>query len=214
MKVDRKQLCLYAVTDRRWLGNSTLAQQVELALEGGVTFLQLREKDAGPQEILEQARQLLPICRRFGVPLIINDNVELALASGADGVHLGQGDMDPRQARRLLGPDRIIGVSAHNPQEARLALEGGADYLGAGAVFHTGTKTDAGALPRQTLEEICRSVDIPVVAIGGITRENVLSLTGSGVAGAAVVSAIFAQPDVKEAAREMAQLCRKVAGLR
>ncbi|WP_274953368.1 thiamine phosphate synthase [Angelakisella massiliensis] len=214
MKVDRKQLCLYAVTDRRWLGNSTLAQQVELALEGGVTFLQLREKDAGPQEILEQARQLLPICRRFGVPLIINDNVELALASGADGVHLGQGDMDPRQARRLLGPDRIIGVSAHNPQEARLALEGGADYLGAGAVFHTGTKTDAGALPRQTLEEICRSVDIPVVAIGGITRENVLSLTGSGVAGAAVVSAIFAQPDVKEAAREMAQLCQKVAGLR
>ena len=214
MKVDRKQLCLYAVTDRRWLGNSTLAQQVELALEGGVTFLQLREKDAGPQEILEQARQLLPICRRFGVPLIINDNVELALASGADGVHLGQGDMDPRQARRLLGPDRIIGVSAHNPQEARLALEGGADYLGAGAVFHTGTKTDAGALPRQTLEEICRSVDIPVVAIGGITRENVLSLAGSGVAGAAVVSAIFAQPDVKEAAREMAQLCQKVAGLR
>ncbi|WP_283124448.1 thiamine phosphate synthase [Angelakisella massiliensis] len=214
MKVDRKQLCLYAVTDRRWLGNSTLAQQVELALEGGVTFLQLREKDAGPQEILEQARQLLPICRRFGVPLIINDNVELALASGADGVHLGQGDMDPRQARRLLGPDRIIGVSAHNPQEARLALEGGADYLGAGAVFHTGTKTDAGALPRQALEEICRSVDIPVVAIGGITRENVLSLAGSGVAGAAVVSAIFAQPDVKEAAREMAQLCRKVAGLR
>ncbi len=214
MKVDRKQLCLYAVTDRRWLGNSTLAQQVELALEGGVTFLQLREKDAGPQEILEQARQLLPICRRFGVPLIINDNVELALASGADGVHLGQGDMDPRQARQLLGPDRIIGVSAHNPQEARLALEGGADYLGAGAVFHTGTKTDAGALPRQTLEEICRSVDIPVVAIGGITRENVLSLAGSGVAGAAVVSAIFAQPDVKEAAREMAQLCRKVAGLR
>lgn len=214
MKVDRKQLCLYAVTDRRWLGNSTLAQQVELALEGGVTFLQLREKDAGPQEILEQARQLLPICRRFGVPLIINDNVELALASGADGVHLGQGDMDPRQARQLLGPDRIIGVSAHNPQEARLALEGGADYLGAGAVFHTGTKTDAGALPRQTLEEICRSVDIPVVAIGGITRENVLSLAGSGVAGAAVVSAIFAQPDVKEAAREMAQLCQKVAGLR
>ncbi|WP_071432594.1 thiamine phosphate synthase [Angelakisella massiliensis] len=214
MKVDRKQLCLYAVTDRRWLGNSTLAQQVELALEGGVTFLQLREKDAGPQEILEQARQLLPICRRFGVPLIINDNVELALASGADGVHLGQGDMDPRQARRLLGPDRIIGVSAHNPQEARLALEGGADYLGAGAVFHTGTKTDAGALPRQALEEICRSVDIPVVAIGGITRENVLSLAGSGVAGAAVVSAIFAQPDVKEAAREMAQLCQKVAGLR
>lgn len=214
MKVDRKQLCLYAVTDRRWLGNSTLAQQVELALEGGVTFLQLREKDAGPQEILEQARQLLPICRRFGVPLIINDNVELALASGADGVHLGQGDMDPRQARQLLGPDRIIGVSAHNPQEARLALEGGADYLGAGAVFHTGTKTDAGALPRQTLEEICRSVDIPVVAIGGITRENVLSLAGSGVAGAAAVSAIFAQPDVKEAAREMAQLCQKVAGLR
>ncbi len=214
MKVDRKQLCLYAVTDRRWLGNSTLAQQVELALEGGVTFLQLREKDAGPQEILEQARQLLPICRRFGVPLIINDNVELALASGADGVHLGQGDMDPRQARRLLGPDRIIGVSAHNPQEARLALEGGADYLGAGAVFHTGTKTDAGALPRQALEEICRSVNIPVVAIGGITRENVLSLAGSGVAGAAVVSAIFAQPDVKEAAREMAQLCQKVAGLR
>ena len=214
MKVDRKQLCLYAVTDRRWLGNSTLAQQVELALEGGVTFLQLREKDAGPQEILEQARQLLPICRRFGVPLIINDNVELALASGADGVHLGQGDMDPRQARRLLGPDRIIGVSAHNPQEARLALEGGADYLGAGAVFHTGTKTDAGALPRQALEEICRSVNIPVVAIGGITRENVLSLASSGVAGAAVVSAIFAQPDVKEAAREMAQLCQKVAGLR
>lgn len=194
MKVDRKQLCLYAVTDRRWLGNSTLAQQVELAPGGRGHLSPAAGKGCRPQEILEQARQLLPICRRFGVPLIINDNVELALASGADGVHLGQGDMDPRQARRLLGPDRIIGVSAHNPQEARLALEGGADYLGAGAVFHTGTKTDAGALPRQALEEICRSVNIPVVAIGGITRENVLSLAGSGVAGAAVVSAILPSP--------------------
>ena len=211
MKVDRKQLTLYAVTDRRWLRGATLEEQVEQALEGGVTFLQLREKQGDPREILEQAQKLLPLCRRFGAPLIINDSVELTLACGADGVHLGQGDMNPRQARRLLGPDKIIGVSAHNPQEAWRAMEAGADYLGAGAVFPTGTKTDAGALSRETLEEICRSVEIPVVAIGGITRENVLSLAGSGVAGAAVVSAIFAQPDVRKAAREMAALCRSVA---
>ncbi len=191
---------LYAVTDRSWLNGQTLYEQVEQALKGGVTLVQLREKGLGAEQFLQEARQIQQLCRRFGVPLIINDSIEVALAVDADGVHLGQDDANAAQARQLLGKDKIIGVSAHNVQEALQAVQDGADYLGSGAVFGSGTKTNVSTLPMQTLREICNAVPIPVVAIGGITEQNLQQLSGSGIAGAAVVSAIFAQENIEEAA--------------
>ncbi len=191
---------LYAVTDRSWLNGQTLYEQVEQALKGGVTLVQLREKGLGAEQFLQEARQIQQLCRRFGVPLIINDSIEVALAVDADGVHLGQDDANAAQARQLLGKDKIIGVSAHNVQEALQAVQDGADYLGSGAVFGSGTKTNVSTLPMQTLREICSAVPIPVVAIGGITEQNLQQLSGSGIAGAAVVSAIFAQENIEEAA--------------
>ncbi len=191
---------LYAVTDRSWLNGQTLYEQVEQALKGGVTLVQLREKGLGAEQFLQEARQIQQLCRRFGVPLIINDSIEVALAVDADGVHLGQDDANAAQARQLLGKDKIIGVSAHNVQEALQAVQDGADYLGSGAVFGSGTKTNVSTLPIQTLQEICNAVPIPVVAIGGITEQNLQQLSGSGIAGAAVVSAIFAQENIEEAA--------------
>ena len=191
---------LYAVTDRSWLNGQTLYEQVEQALKGGVTLVQLREKGLGAEQFLQEARQIQQLCRRFGVPLIINDSIEVALAVDADGVHLGQDDTNAAQARQLLGKDKIIGVSAHNVQEALQAVQDGADYLGSGAVFGSGTKTNVSTLPMQTLREICSAVPIPVVAIGGITEQNLQQLSGSGIAGAAVVSAIFAQENIEEAA--------------
>lgn len=191
---------LYAVTDRSWLNGQTLYEQVEQALKGGVTLVQLREKGLGAEQFLQEARQIQQLCRRFGVPLIINDSIEVALAVDADGVHLGQDDANAAQARQLLGKDKIIGVSAHNVQEALQAVQDGADYLGSGAVFGSGTKTNVSTLPMQILREICNAVPIPVVAIGGITEQNLQQLSGSGIAGAAVVSAIFAQENIEEAA--------------
>lgn len=191
---------LYAVTDRSWLNGQTLYEQVEQALKGGVTLVQLREKGLGAEQFLQEARQIQQLCRRFGVPLIINDSIEVALAVDADGVHLGQDDANAAQARQLLGKDKIIGVSAHNVQEALQAVQDGADYLGSGAVFGSGTKTNVSTLPMQTLREICSAVPIPVVAIGGITEQNLQHLSGSGISGAAVVSAIFAQENIEEAA--------------
>lgn len=203
MKVDRAQLLLYAVTDRAWLGGQTLAHQVELALGGGATMIQLREKELGEEDLLREALALRPICRRYGVPLIINDSVEVLLASGADGVHIGQKDGDVAAIRQRIGPEKILGVSAHNVEEALAAQAAGADYLGAGAVFTTGTKPEAGSLPYETLQAICRTVDIPVVAIGGISRENVSRLAGSGASGVAVVSAVFAAADIQQATKEL-----------
>lgn len=191
---------LYAVTDRSWLNGQTLYEQVEQALKGGVTLVQLREKGLEAEQFLQEARQIQQLCRRFGVPLIINDSIEVAVAVDADGVHLGQDDDNAAQARQLLGKDKIIGVSAHNVQEALQAVQDGADYLGSGAVFGSGTKTNVSTLPMQTLREICSAVPIPVVAIGGITEQNLQQLSGSGIAGAAVVSAIFAQENIEEAA--------------
>lgn len=191
---------LYAVTDRSWLNGQTLYEQVEQALKGGVTLVQLREKGLGAEQFLQEARQIQQLCHRFGVPLIINDSIEVALAVDADGVHLGQDDANAAQARQLLGKEKIIGVSAHNVQEALQAVQDGADYLGSGAVFGSGTKTNVSTLPMQTLREICSAVPIPVVAIGGITEQNLQQLSGSGIAGAAVVSAIFAQENIEEAA--------------
>lgn len=203
MNCDRKDLILYAVTDRSWLGGETLRSQVERALKGGATFIQLREKELDEGDFLEEAKEIQKLCREYHVPFVINDNVEIAAAIGADGVHVGQSDMEAGDVRRRLGPDKIIGVSAQTAEQALRAQEHGADYLGVGAVFPTGSKADATEVSRETLEEICRAVDIPVIAIGGIGRENVMELKGSGICGIAVISAIFAQKDIEAAAAEL-----------
>ena len=213
MKFDKHHLLLYAVTDRSWLGERTLAWQVEQALKGGVTMVQLREKHLDRAAFRTEALELQALCRQYGVPFLINDDVELALEIGADGVHVGQDDLEAGQARAKLGPDRILGVSAHSVEEALRAQAAGADYLGVGAVFPTGTKGDASGLPLSTLKEICCAVDIPVVAIGGIGPGNIGQLKGSGAAGAAVVSAIFAQPDPEGAARTLRALSKEMTGL-
>lgn len=206
MKFDKKSLLLYAVTDRHWLQGRTLYEAVEQALKGGVSFLQVREKDdmrLSHDEYLKEALQLRDLCRRYQVPFVIDDDVNLALETDADGVHVGQNDMEAGNVREKLGPDKILGVSAHTVKEALLAQERGADYLGVGAVFPTGSKDDAEQVDRAVLSEICRAVDIPVIAIGGITRDNVLSLSGTGIAGIAVISAIFAKNDIQAAARDL-----------
>ncbi len=206
MKFDKKSLLLYAVTDRHWLQGRTLYEAVEQALKGGVSFLQVREKDdmrLSHDEYLKEALQLRDLCRRYQVPFVIDDDVDLALETDADGVHVGQNDMEAGNVREKLGPDKILGVSAHTVKEALLAQERGADYLGVGAVFPTGSKDDAEQVDRSVLSEICRAVDIPVIAIGGITRDNVLSLSGTGIAGIAVISAIFAKNDIQAAARDL-----------
>ena len=204
MKLSPSDLRLYAVTDRRALpAGVTLAQAVEAALDGGVTCLQLREKEASAGEILTLARTLLPLCRTRMVPLLINDRVDIALAAGADGVHLGQEDLPLPEARALLGPDRILGATAHTVEEALRAQAEGADYLGVGAMFPTGTKTNTIPTSADTLKAICAAVSIPVVAIGGVTAQNLPTLAGTGIAGAAVVSAIFSQSDLTAAARTL-----------
>lgn len=210
MKCDRQTMRLYAVTDRAWVGRQTLPEQVEAALKGGATCVQLREKELDGTALLEEAKVLAALCRRYGVPLIINDNVEVALASGADGVHVGQDDLTVEQVRRLAGDRLIVGVSAHTVEQALAAQAGGADYLGVGAVFATATKSDARVLPRETLAKICRAVDIPVVAIGGIGEDNLLQLAGTGVDGAALVSAIFSAPDIEGQCRKLRALSERM----
>ena len=212
MNFDRHSLLLYAVTDRSRLGEHTLAWAVEEALRGGVTLVQLREKHLDKDDFRTEALEIQALCRRYGVPLLINDDVELALEIGADGVHVGQDDLEAGQARAKLGPDRIIGVSAHSVEEALRAQAAGADYLGAGAVFPTGTKGDASCLPLAVLRDICAAVDIPVAAIGGIGPDNIGRLRGSGAAGVAVVSALFAQPDPCRAARTLRELAAEALG--
>lgn len=212
MKCDKKDLLLYAVTDRHWLNGRTLYSQVEEALKGGATFIQLREKELDEEHFLEEAKEIKELCRRYQVPFVINDNVEIALAVDADGVHVGQSDMEAGDVRAKLGPDKIIGVSAQTVEQALAAEARGADYLGVGAVFHTGTKADATDVSYETLRAICRAVKIPVIAIGGITRDNVEELKGSGICGVAVVSAIFAQPDIERATRELGAAVRRMVG--
>ncbi|MDE7312972.1 MAG: thiamine phosphate synthase [Eubacterium sp.] len=203
MKLDKKALLLYAVTDNSWLRGSTLYEQVEQALIGGVTMVQLREKKMPEPELFEEAKRMKELCARYQVPLIINDYVELAKSAGADGVHIGQGDMEVAQARRLLGDDKIIGVSARTAEQAVRAWEQGADYLGAGAAFATGTKQDAQVISYERIKSVCEAVPIPVAAIGGITIGNIARLSGSGISGVAVVSGIFAQPDIQKAAARL-----------
>ena len=205
-----EDMLLYAVTDRAWLKGETLESQVEKALKGGATFVQLREKELDEAEFLEEAKKLKMLCRKYQVPFVINDNVEIALAVDADGVHVGQGDLEASHARALLGPDKLIGVSAHTVEEALRAQAAGADYLGVGAAFVTGTKADASPISRETIRAITAAVNIPVVAIGGISQNNILQLKGCGLDGVAVVSALFAQPDVQAAARELKRLSEEM----
>lgn len=210
MNCTPEMLRLYAVTDHAWVGAQTLPQQVEAALKGGATCVQLREKHLDDAAIRAEALEISALCKQYRVPFILNDNVALAAECGADGVHLGQEDMDPAQARRILGPDAIIGVSAHSVAEAKAAVAAGADYLGCGAMFATTTKTDTTTLPKETLRAICEAVPVPVVAIGGIHKENLLSLADCGEAGVALVSAIFAAKDIEAECRELRQLVSKL----
>ncbi len=213
MRCDKKYMLLYAVTDRAWTGRKTLYQQVEEALRGGVTCVQLREKDLSDEEFLREAKKLHALCRQYGVPFIVNDNVEVAVACGAEGVHVGQEDMAAGEVRRRVGEGMLLGVSVHTVEEAREAVANGADYLGLGAVFPTSTKTDVDQMSPETLRAICGAVDVPVVAIGGINRDNIEKLAGSGVDGAALVSAIFSADDIEAACRELRTLAEKmVAG--
>lgn len=206
----RRGMTLYAVTDRSWLGERTLPQAVEAVLKGGATFLQLREKELDQASLLAEARELRTIAGRYHVPFVVNDSVEAALACGADGVHVGQKDLMGRDVRALIGPDKILGITANTVELAVAAERAGADYIGAGAVFGTTTKQDAKSLSLETLREICRAVSIPVVAIGGVNADNLPRLAGTGAAGAAVVSALFAQPDPEEAARCLRHLADRM----
>ena len=206
MNCKKEDMRLYAVTDRSWLGDKKLADQVKECLEGGVTFLQLREKKLDEGAFYEEALEIKKLCKEKGVPFIINDNVDVALRCDADGVHVGQSDMEAQDVRAKLGADKIIGVSARTVEQAVKAEKMGADYLGVGAVFSTSTKLDAREVSWETLKEICETVSIPVVAIGGITADNLSQLAGTGVDGVAVVSAIFAQKDIKAATENLRKL--------
>lgn len=212
MRLDRRDLLLYAVTDRRWTGAQSLYQQVEDALKGGVTCIQLREKRLARATLLDEALQLRELCRRYRVPFFVNDCIDLALACGADGVHVGQDDTPIREVRKLVGSDLLVGVSAHTVEEARGAVAGGADYLGVGAVFATDTKADAHAVSLGTLRDICQAVDVPAVAIGGIDRDNITKLAGTGVDGVAVVSAIFGAADIKASCRDLLGRSKAMVG--
>lgn len=208
----KKSLLLYAVTDRRWTGEKTLYQQVEEAILGGATFIQLREKDLGESAFEEEAVEIQKLCRKYGVPFVVNDNVDIVKRMGADGVHVGQSDMEAGDVRAMLGPDAILGVSASTVEQAKLAEARGADYLGVGAVFPTGSKDDAVEVPHETLKAICEAVSIPVIAIGGISAENVHELSGSGICGIAVISAIFGQKDIKAATADLKKKTLEMVG--
>lgn len=212
MKIEGVKLRLYAVTDRAWAADEdALMDQIAAAIDGGAGIVQLREKHLDHDAFLQEARRFVALCREKGVISIINDAVDIAAAAGADGVHVGQSDLAAGRAREVLGPDKLIGVSAHSVEEALAAQAAGADYLGVGAAFVTGTKTDAAPISRETIRAITAAVDIPVVAIGGISRENITELAGCGLDGVAVVSALFAQKDVAAAARELHALSESIA---
>ena len=210
MKCDKHTMLLYAVTDRAWVGKQTLYEQVESALKGGATCVQLREKHLGDADFLNEAMEIHALCQRYGVPLFINDNVDVAIQCHAEGVHVGQEDMAAAKVREKVGNKMMIGVSVHSVEEAKQAVRDGADCLGVGAMFSTSTKTDVDVLPKETLKAICDAVDIPVVAIGGIHKENILQLKGTGVDGVALVSAIFAADDIENECRELRALSEQI----
>lgn len=210
MKVDNQSLLLYLVTDNRWLGDNSLESQVEESLKNGVTFVQLREKNIEYDRFLELARNIKQLTKQYKVPFVINDNIEVAINSGADGLHIGQEDMEVSEARGILGENKILGVSAQTVEQALKAEQDGADYIGVGAMFTTGTKNDADYVSLELLKKICNSVSIPVVAIGGINENNILQLKGSGIDGVAVVSAILAKNDIGEATKILKKLCKEM----
>lgn len=210
LRVEDEAMTLYAVTDRSWSKNVTLMEQVKQALEGGITFLQLREKKLSEDEFIKEAKEMKELAAEYKVPFVINDNIDVALAVDADGVHIGQDDMSVEEARKLLGEDKIIGVSAHNVNEALKAQRGGADYLGVGAVCATSTKKDANVVSKEEIKKIKESVDIPIVAIGGIKKDNIDTLTGTGVDGVAVVSAIFGAKDITKDTKELRKTVKKM----
>jgi len=209
LKLDNKSLLLYAITDRTWLKERTLPEAVEEAILGGATFIQLREKNLSYDEFLKAAMEVKTITDKYRVPFVINDNVDVAAAVGADGAHIGQSDEEIRTAREKLGPDKIIGLSAGTVEEAVKAEQNGADYLGVGSIFNTSTKLDARTVSIETLKKICESVSIPVIAIGGISEDNIHELAGTGIVGISVISAIFAQDDIKDAASRLFKLTKQ-----
>lgn len=210
MNCSKESLLLYAVTDRYWLNGESLYSQVEKAINGGATFIQLREKNLDEDTFLQEAIEIQALCKEKNVPFVVNDNVDIAIKMNADGVHVGQSDMEAGSVREKLGEDKIIGVSAQTVEQAILAEKRGADYLGVGAVFPTGSKDDADDVSFDTLKAICEAVSIPVVAIGGISEDNVMKLKGSGICGIAVISAIFAKKDIEEAARSLNEVTKKM----
>ena len=207
---NKKDMLLYAVTDKSWLNGESLYCKVEEALKGGATFVQYREKHKDREQFIKEAIEIKELCKKYNVPFVINDNVDIAKEIDADGVHVGQDDLEVSEARKILGPDKIIGVSAHNLEEALNAQKNGASYLGVGAVFSTNTKDDATCIKHETVKEICDTVSIPVVAIGGISAQNILQLKGTNVSGVAVISAIFAQPDITEAIKNLKKLSNQI----
>ena len=210
MMCDKEMMRLYAVTDRAWVGRQSLWEQVEAALKGGVTCVQLREKELSQDEFLAEAMDISILCRKYGIPLFINDNVDIAIACHADGIHVGQNDLEAAQVRQRVGANMMIGVSVHSVAEALEAVKQGADCLGVGAMFATSTKTDVDVLPMETLRAICDAVEIPVVAIGGINRDNIPRLSGTGVDGVALVSAIFGAEDIEKECRQLRQLAEEM----
>ena len=210
MKCDKKYMLLYAVTDRAWVGKQSLYEQVESALKGGATCVQLREKELNDDEFLAEAVEIGALCRKYSVPFFVNDNVDVAIKCHADGVHVGQEDMTASKVREKIGGDMMLGVSVHTVEEALEAVKSGADCLGVGAMFSTSTKADADVLPKETLRDICAAVDIPVVAIGGITQENVAKLAGSGICGVAVISAIYAAKNIQQASADLKAATEKM----
>lgn len=210
MKCDKKTMRLYGVTDRAWVGSQSLYEQVESALKGGVTCVQLREKELPEADFLAEAMEISSLCKRYGVPFFVNDNVDIALACRADGIHVGQEDLDAAQVRQRVGDGMMIGVSVHSVEEALEAVKQGADCLGVGAMFATSTKTDVDVLPMEILRDICKAVDIPVVAIGGIGRNNIGELAGTGVDGVALVSAIFGAEDIEKECRQLRKLSEEM----
>lgn len=208
MKCNKNTMLLYAVTNSKLISKQPLIEQVESALKGGITCLQLREKDMDEASFLLEAIEIKKLCEKYNVPFIINDNVNIAIQCGADGVHVGQSDMEVSEVRKLVGDNMIIGVSAHNVEEAKAAEAGGADYLGVGAIYQTTTKQDATYVTLNELKRICNSVKIPVVAIGGMDRNTISSLSGTGVDGVAMVSAIFAVDNIEQECRKLLRLSK------